>query len=144
MNIETRDFGNIEISEEELINFVEPIFGFEENRKYTVLINDEINNDILWLQSTTNKDVCFLLIDPFTIFADYNPTIPNHFINTMGLTDENTVIRTMLVITDTISNATTNLKSPIIINKETHIAAQIIVDDDYKIKTPLFAQKEEE
>ena len=141
MYIETRDFGKIEIAEAELIEFKEPILGFADDTKFALLQNNDLT-EILWLQSIKNKDVCFLVIDPDASFKGYNPTFPVDIVNKLGLTKENTVVRTMLSVKNNFKDSTTNLKAPIVINKETRLAAQIVLEDDYQIKTPLFAKKE--
>ena len=37
MKIKTRDYGEIDINEDDILTFVEPIFGFEEYKKFVFL-----------------------------------------------------------------------------------------------------------
>ena len=45
------------------------------------------------------------------------------------------------VIGDTFRESTVNLKSPIIINHKTNLGMQVILDQDYPIRQPIFDSK---
>ena len=40
------------------------IFGFEEFTDYVALQDDEVGDNIIWLQSAQNPQLCFILLDP--------------------------------------------------------------------------------
>ena len=42
MKIETRDFGEMEIDPEEVVEFLSPIYGFENLRRFVLLYDDKI------------------------------------------------------------------------------------------------------
>ena len=63
MQIMTRDFGQVTISEEGTIRFVNPIFGFEEYTDFVLLSDTNIGESFLWLQSVQEPDLCFILVD---------------------------------------------------------------------------------
>lgn len=139
MKVETRDFGTIEIDERDIITFVSPIYGFE-NYKDFVIINDiSIGTDIMWLQSLEDKEVCFIVVSPFAVCEDYNPTIPRETIAKLEAeNDESLSYAAIAIIPNKLLDATANLKSPIIINHKNKKAMQIILDDDYPIKHKIY------
>lgn len=137
MLIETRDFGKIQIDSREIVQFVEPIYGFEELKEFTLLSDSEIGDCFLWLQSVEKKDCCFILVDPKVLPASYNPKFPEHSIKALQLTDDNTVLRVIAVVPDDLSKATVNLKCPVVINREKKLAGQIMLEDDFPINAAL-------
>ena len=50
LKILTRDFGEVEISEDDVITFIEPIFGFKDYSRFAVLTEESIGLDFAWLQ----------------------------------------------------------------------------------------------
>lgn len=48
MKIETRDFGVLEIEEEHVIQFSQPIFGFEEYRRFVLVNDSNMGDGICW------------------------------------------------------------------------------------------------
>ena len=57
MNIETRDFGIVEIKDNNIITFKQPIYGFEEYTQYVLVTDSNMGNGICWLQSIEQKSV---------------------------------------------------------------------------------------
>ncbi|MBD5101342.1 MAG: flagellar assembly protein FliW [Subdoligranulum sp.] len=141
MLIETRDFGKMEIDEKDIITFVEPIFGFEEQRRYVLLEHEELNPHFVWLQSVEEPMVCFVLANPCEIVSDYQVTLPAGAIETLG--EGSTLYFVLTVIRDPYYDSTVNLKSPVVINTRTGKAIQVILEEPYPIRQPL-VQKEEE
>ena len=73
LKILTRDFGEVEISEDDVITFIEPIFGFKDYSRFAVLTEESIGLDFAWLQSVEDASVCFILVNPSTVVGQYNP-----------------------------------------------------------------------
>jgi len=71
MEIKTRDFGMIDIDENEIITFEDPIFGFETIKKYVLLYDDSVGGQLMWLQSTEEQNICFILLDPVVLTYPY-------------------------------------------------------------------------
>ncbi|NLV86642.1 MAG: flagellar assembly protein FliW, partial [Clostridiales bacterium] len=132
MLIKTRDFGEIEVSEESIFHFTQPIFGFEEYTKYAILQDVEIGGHIAWLQSLQNPELCFILIDPSGLSDIFNPVLPQGAVRMLGEGD--CFCWVIAVITENLSESTVNLKSPIFMNAETRLAAQIMLDEDYPVR----------
>lgn len=140
MTIETRDFGSVEIDEKEIVDFRAPIFGFDDLRKFVLLSDSEAGDGIFWLQSVEEKDVCFILLDPLEVGFDYHPKWPDDTTELLKL-DEYPAVLVIAVVPDDFTNTTMNLKSPVIINKKTKWAAQVILEEDYPIRMRLFSEE---
>lgn len=138
MKIMTRDFGEMEVEQEAILQFAAPIYGFENLRDY-VMITDEDNPHIVWLQSVESPEICFILVDPALLGRTYAPPLPK---NLPDLLDEGEYLFWLvMVVKDDIHQSTVNLRSPIVVNPENRKAAQIVLDMDYPIRYPLIGGK---
>ena len=70
MQIESTRFGTIEVREEQVIHFPHGIPGFL-NEKAFVHLPYEEGSPFSFLQSTTDPNLSFLLVDPFVFIKDY-------------------------------------------------------------------------
>ena len=143
MTINTRDFGEQEIAEDKIINFPNGIYAFEDQHRFVML--SPLGNDVFpaWLQSLDNENLCFIVFDPEQIVKDYSVTADAE--STAAIeNDRETSIRylSLAVVPEEYKNTTVNLKSPIMINVEKMLAAQVIASEDYPIKFPIFKKKE--
>ncbi len=142
MQLSTRDFGVVDVKEQDIIEFTEPMFGFDEYRRYVMLCDEEIGNHFAWLQSTDDPDLCFLLADPELAKPSYREAVPQKALANLGEAAAYECWVVMVVPEENFSEATVNLKSPVIINTENRHAAQIILDEDYPIRCPLNRKEE--
>lgn len=130
MEISTKYFDQISISKDSIITFDKGIYGFEDFKKY-VLINFELGtDDLMCLQSMDEKDLAFVLVNPFNLKADYSPSLTEADADDLEITDETEGVfcYTICSMKDNINENTVNLKSPIIINPENLKAKQIILE----------------
>lgn len=133
MTIDTRDFGNIEISEDGILELVQPILGFEGQKKFVILYDDEMGDAMAWLQSTEEKDTCFIIMDPGCLIGNYTPKIPEEALKELSLKEEEAVFRCLLVVPPDINDASINLKSPLIINPAKKLASQIVLEENLPV-----------
>lgn len=137
MNINTRDFGSMEIDENSILSFKLPILGFEQFRDFVILYDGEVGDEVAWLQSVESSDVCFVIIDPTRFIPDYAPALPQDILKKLELSEKNAALRCLMVVRNGIENATINLKSPIVINPEKKAAGQVVLDEDYPVRAAL-------
>ena len=69
MLIESYRFGPLEIPEEKIIAMERPILGFEGLRKFCLIEMEELS-PFLWMQSTEEPNVAFLVANPSTFFPE--------------------------------------------------------------------------
>ncbi len=140
MTAETRLFGTITIEDEKLIVFPDGIIGFPFMNRFA-LIRDEENEDaaIMWLQSMEEPQFAMPVVEPHLVVSGYNPVIDDENLLPVGsLKEEHTYPLVTITVPADIEKMTANLKAPIIINMENNRAVQLIVEDEYEVKHPIY------
>lgn len=142
MIIQTTRFGAVSFSESDLITFKEGLLGFSDLRQFVLL--DDPNDEIFaWLQSCEEPKIAFPVLEPEIFMKGYKFKINNrNDIDSLALAEgDPTRAFTIITIPGEVTQATANLKAPVIINVARHLAKQIIVqENDYPIKFPVFAE----
>lgn len=138
MLVKTRFFGEIDLEEDKMIKFENGLMGFEEYKNYTILYDSEKEErpEISWLQSLDEPGLALPVISPLCVKKDYNPVVEDELLRCLGeLNDENLVILITMTIPHDLTKMTANLKAPIIINSDTRLGRQLIVENsDYEVK----------
>jgi len=119
MKLVTQQFGELEVSEEQIIHFPNGIIGFEDCKKF-VIINDEDFEPFRWLISLDKKEFGFPILNPFLILLAkklQSEDVPLEVFCVVTLKGEN-------------NNVTINLKGPILIDYEKKEGKQIILTSD--------------
>jgi len=143
MKILTDYVGEIEFKESDIIIFKTPMYGFAESKRFVLIGTMTEEFPFVWLQSVDEEEVAFLVTNPFFFKEGYDFSINEADMKELGITEDDDVeIATTVVIPNEVSDATMNLKSPIVINFMGKIAKQIILDEDYPYKYRLFDQIE--
>jgi len=141
MKMTTRAFGEIEIADSKVITFPAGIIGFPDLQRFVLLYDEEKGSDtIKWLQSVEEPGFAMPVINPLQIKPDYNPTVDDEILKPIGdLKDEDMVVLVTMTIPHELEKMTANLRGPIIINSETRLGTQVILDsDEYKVKFPVY------
>ncbi len=142
MKIETRDFGEVEIDENSIINIPNGIIGFEDVKRYTLLSPLGEDTFPMWLQAVDAKTPCFVVYDPMHIYSDYSFAISDEEQELLKI-DENAPYRCLAVaiVPDDYRKTTINLRCPIVVNTKDNIAMQIMLDE-YDFKCPVYFEEE--
>lgn len=142
MLVQTKYFGEIDLTDEKIITLERGLFGFEEYKRYTILYDCEKEGkaNVSWFQSLDEPSLAFSVINPLVAKPDYNPVVEDELLNGLGeITEENLVILLTLTVPEDITQMTVNLKAPIIINADTRKGVQLIVENqDYEIKYKVY------
>ena len=140
MEISTKYFDDVSISEKDIIFFEDGIFGFEYNKKYVIIEFEAGSDNLMCLQSISDSELAFVIMNPFNLKADYQPMFLDEDISELQI-DENTegvLYYVICVVKETIGESTVNMKCPIVINPHNQRAKQIILDnDEYTFKHEL-------
>lgn len=132
MNFETTYFGAIEVAENSIIHFVEGLPGFEDRRNFVILNNYDTEDPVpfMWLQSTEDPDLAFVVTIPFFMRPDYEFDIPSTICDELGIESAEQVgVYTICRISGGVDSMTFNLRNPIIINSENRKAVQMLIGD---------------
>lgn len=140
MKINTEKFGEINIDENLVFEFVEPIIGYENLKKY-VLVEHAENSAFKWLQSVEDESLAFPVSTPAYFDIDYQFEIPTDVAEKINLTSVESLISLNIVTIPQGKprNSTINLLAPIIINATNKKGMQLILSNsNYPVKQPLF------
>jgi flagellar assembly factor FliW len=140
VKVKTKAYGLIEVDEKQKIAFPQGLFGFETIKDYVLL--DAEQEPFFWLQSIEEEHVAFILINPFFFRPDYEMNIENEELLPIGITNpDKAVIFSIVTIPPDNSGLTANLQGPIIINRDSHKAIQVVLTDSrWKTKHDILAE----
>ena len=135
MQLSTSRFGNVEVPDESIVTFTQPIIGFQEYRRFVLLPGPQ-DSAVNWLQSTESGDLAFLLMNPRDVVADYRVKIGQHELAELAVTSiEELDIYTILVVSEDVSKVRTNLKAPVLLNPKQRLGKQTVLErSDYPIQ----------
>ncbi len=135
MQIQSKYFGLIEIMPETIIDMIQPVYGFESSKRYTLISDEEIGTDLVWFQSIEEKDVCFVLANPTRFVPNLDIELSSGDLNTVQAnTIEEVDLLCIVSLGDTFEESTLNLKSPILLNSKNNQGAQLILNQDLPFK----------
>jgi flagellar assembly factor FliW len=144
MNINTKYHGEIEVKEQDVLNFEYGIPGFADEKKFVLLPLPE-NDWFHILQSVSTPKLGFVVTDPFLFTQEYDFELDQGTVDLLEFTAEKDVkVLTILTMKETLNDSTANLQAPIIINLANNKAKQVILNDtNYQTRYLIFAQPEQ-
>jgi flagellar assembly factor FliW len=129
VNIITTRFGEIDIDESKIIDMRGGILGFEHLKKYVLHIKDD-NNPFWWFQSLDDGAIAFVVINPYSAKADYEPLIGDNDVRLLEIEEaEDVVLLAIVTISQNPFSVSVNLRAPVVINAKKKIAKQIVLED---------------
>jgi len=137
MFVETRDSGEIEVFEEDIVNFSQPLFGFENYKSFALISENNTEGYLIWLQSVEEAQLCFILLKPEAFKIDFEFELADEYLALLD--DGEYEVWLVAVIKDNFEESTVNLRSPIIINRNNHKAVQAMLDSSYPVRNPVYS-----
>lgn len=142
MKLNTARFGEIEIEEDRIFNFVMPIIGFDMLHKFIIL---DPNKDTLfkWLQSIEDPALAFPIISVSALNLDYIIDLPDNIVETLDIKDVESllVMNITSIPQDNPKGTTINLLAPLIFNLNNQSAAQVVLSGSgYDISYSMFKE----
>jgi flagellar assembly factor FliW len=134
MTVNTFRFGPLEVPEDKLITMERPILGFENFTDFCLIEIEELA-PFMWLQSTEDENVAFMVVNPVVFFPDYRIVVNPKEIAELKV-DRVEAVETYVIVTIHESNheISANLQGPILINTETRLAKQLVlVNSEYRV-----------
>lgn len=140
MKFNTVRFGEIDIDENRIFEFVLPIIGFDTLKKFVIL---EPGKETLfkWLQSVDDPALAFPIISVSTLNIDYSIDLPDNVVDKLEVTyaESLLVMNITSIPQDDPKGTTINLLAPLIFNVDTQKAGQIVLSGSgYDISYPMF------
>lgn len=129
MHIQTKFFGEIELSPEHLWHFPKGIPGFEDEKEFALL---SIEGNVVFqvLQSTNISSIALIVANPYVLVDDYSIIIDEPTIELLDIQHEGDVfILGVLSLKNPLETSTINLQAPIVFQSTTRTAKQMIMND---------------
>lgn len=132
MQIRTTRFGELEIDPLDVLLFPSGLIGFEESRHF-VLLADEKQPSIVWLQSVSEPQLAFLAVSPRRFVRDYRLRVAQADLGPLlQENDDETFVVALASKHD--RGWTLNLKAPIVINPVRRMGKQILTLDEQSVQ----------
>lgn len=143
IKIKTRDFSEVEISEDMILNFPQGVFAFEDNKRFILISPLGEDKFPMWLQSVDTEALCFIVFDPKEFCPDYAVTLTDEAKEALGYSDGDSIEYLVIaVIPEQYKDTTVNLKSPVVIDNSKKTAVQLIAQEAYPVRFPIFKKEE--
>jgi len=143
MLIQSTRFGELDIAEDQLLEFPHGMPGFSEEKKFAFM-EYQPESPFYFLQSVADADLTFLMIDPFKFFNDYKFAMDDELLAEIGLSEENPpLVFNIASVKDALENMTVNLAAPVLVNFRDRKAVQLVIEKtDFPMRYPLFPAAE--
>ncbi|MBR0357999.1 MAG: flagellar assembly protein FliW [Selenomonadaceae bacterium] len=127
--INTLRFGELEIEEQDVVRFADGIPAFEDEHEFVVLPYEE-GTPYMFLQSMATPELAFLMTDPFVFFPDYSFELDDENMEKLAINSMDDVLVCTLISVPRsgVADMTTNLLAPVVINRHTMQARQIVLE----------------
>jgi flagellar assembly factor FliW len=110
---------------EHIIRLPYGLLGFEKVKNY-VLLTRPHDEPFAWLQMLDGARHAFLVLSPFVVMPEYQPDIAEADVKFLELTTPADAQVVNIVTLRGNGRATINLKGPVVINRHTMLAKQVI------------------
>lgn len=136
MNINTRDFGIIQVEDDAVFDFEDGLYGFEDSKKFAVFEKSIDDISFLYLQSLDHEIPCFLVFEPWDLHPNYRPVLSREDLSLCQVDSiDQLIFLTIANVPSTIENLSINIKSPVVLNPKTRKARQVILQNpDYTVR----------
>jgi flagellar assembly factor FliW len=122
------------------LNFAAGIPGFPEARQFALVWWGDEDGPFSIMTSLDDSKLEFLVVPPLTFFPDYAPEIDDDTAERLGLESaDDAIVLVILTVGDDPSDATANLLAPVVVNRHTREAAQVVLTEgNQPLRAPLF------
>ena len=140
MKYQSTRFGEFEVTDNEILNCPDGLYGFEQETQFALLpLDPNIDSPLEWLQSLTTPELAFVVTDPIPFVPDYAVTLTADDRRAIGLDeDEAFHIRVIVTVPEDYRKMTGNLLAPLVIHPRLNTGKQIVLTrPDYNTQHPL-------
>ena len=126
------------VNVEDILRLPYGLLGFERVKNYVLLTRPQ-EEPFMWLQMLDEARQAFLVVSPFLVLPDYQPDIADGDVKFLDLTSSSDALLVNIVTLRRNSQATINLKGPIVVNRNTMVGKQVIPNNaaQYSLHHPL-------
>ncbi len=128
-----------------IIDLPQGLVGFPELRQLEILYRVD-QRPFMWLQSTGDVDIAFLVIQPYGTVADYNVGISSQDAEFLEIASpEDAILFNIVSFQETPKHRVcVNLTGPIVVNKWSRRGKQVVIEnyDEYSSRHLLFESQD--
>jgi flagellar assembly factor FliW len=135
MEIQTAHFGPVAIEVNDILHFPHGVVAFEDCRHWVVLA-DEDNPALAWLQSVTRPEIALPVVSPRRFVPEYSVRVGRGQLLSLELSPLDGAYVLGIVSTSD-GDLTLNLKAPLIINLDRRLGRQVITTDEQPVALAL-------
>ncbi|MFN8195736.1 MAG: flagellar assembly protein FliW [Nocardioidaceae bacterium] len=120
-----------------VIELVQPMPGFDGERRFALVKLDD--DGMLCALTCLDSDLRFLVVPPSPFFPDYAPEIDDDMAEQLELSAaDDALVLVVLTAGESLASSTANLIAPVVINRVTRKAAQVVLaHQDLPLAAPL-------
>ena len=110
-------------------------------KRFALMYDEEKGTrNIQWLQSIDEPAFAMPVMDPLHVRENYSPEVNDDVLEDIKPIDENnTLVLVTVTVPHDLTKMTVNLKGPFLINADTRVGVQVILDsDEYQVKYPIY------
>jgi len=121
------------------VNFPAGMPGFPNAHRFELTPWGPAGSPFLLLTSADSSDVGFVVVPPWVFYPDYEFELDPATADRLGLaTAEDAVVFAVVALRDRPEDSTLNLLGPIVVNRVTFEAAQVVLPSaGYSVRAPL-------
>ncbi|HYL81272.1 MAG TPA: flagellar assembly protein FliW [Candidatus Acidoferrum sp.] len=136
--LESRRFGSVPVTEEDIVRFAEGLPGFEELREF-LFVRPEDLAPVQFLVSCENPEICFPILAVQLCLPGYAPRLDPAQLEALGVADPAAVEwHAILTFHQECEGLTANLRAPVLINPSRRIGRQVtLTDSTYSLRHSL-------
>lgn len=130
VTIQSDVLGPITIPATELWEFPSGLYGFPDCRSFALVPAGR--DGVFWLQSTTHRQLAFLLIDPFLFFPGYAVELSTADLARIGTNEQQDIVILAIVTLPTRREDpwTANLQGPLVLNQRGRHGFQCVISNE--------------
>jgi|SRR6478735_7389917 flagellar assembly factor FliW len=121
------------------VNFPAGLPGFPNAHRFEIAPWGPAGSPFLMLTSSDDPEVGFVVVPPWVFYPDYEFELDNGTSERLKLqAAEDAVVFAVVTLRDIPADSTMNLLGPIVVNRHTHEAAQVVLPSaGYSVRAPL-------
>ena len=135
VKINSKPFGEMDVEEDQIIEFADGILGFDFVKKFAVL--EEKDSPFVWLQALDEPELAFVMISPLEFMSEYSLMISQSDLEDVDASgpEQLAVFAIVTIPSHNPSEMTANLQGPVIINVGKRKGKQAIsLSDKYRVR----------
>ncbi len=130
MKIETDRFGQIEVSEKDILHLPNGIIGFPECKRVLLFDHQCPDSPFRWLQSVDQSELAFVVIDPFDLVPDYPIEQLRKYLPDNEKSSTDLAVAAITTVPPSPAPVTVNLVAPIVFDAISRMGIQVVLPDN--------------